>query len=85
VTRLLLAIAAAIVALVLLYPVSCVGGEFEPVHTCENVMGLALPGFSYRGNDEYTIYLVPLAGMAVAAVATWRLTGRRRPAATSRS
>jgi hypothetical protein len=77
VKRLLLAAAAAIVALVLLYPVSCVGGEFEPVKTCENVAGLTLPGFSYRGNEEYRIYLVPLAGMALASIVVWRLTGHR--------
>jgi hypothetical protein len=84
VRRVLLAIAAAIVALVLLYPVECAGGEFEPVNTCENVTGLTLPGFSYRGDEEYRIYIVPLAGMAVAAAAACWLAGRRRPT-TSRS
>ena len=82
--RVVMTIAAAAVALVLLYPVQCVGGEFEPVNTCENVMGLTLPGFTYRGDDEYTIYLVPLAGMVVAGFLVWRLMGPRRPP-TSRS
>lgn len=82
--RVILAIAAAIVALVLLYPVECAGGESEPVNVCENVMGLTLPGFSYRGEDEYKVYVVPLVGMVVTALAVWRLTGRRRPT-TSRS
>ena len=82
--RVLLSIAAALVALVLLYPVVCAGGEFEPVNTCENVMGFTLPGFTYRGDDEYRIYVVPLVGMAVASFAVWRLAGRGR-AATSRS
>ena len=71
---LLLAIAAAIVALVLLSPVSCAGRRVRADERCENVMGLALPGSSYRGNDEYTIYLVPLAGWPSCP---WRVAAHR--------
>jgi len=78
VKRLLRAVAAGIVALVLLYPVSCAGGEFEPVDTCETVMGFTLPGFEYRGSEEYKVYVVPLGGSVLAAVAAWWLAGRRR-------
>ncbi|HYX79419.1 MAG TPA: hypothetical protein VE976_02295 [Actinomycetota bacterium] len=81
--RLLLAVAAAIVALVLLYPVSCAGGEFESVNTCETVTGLTLPGFAYRANEEYKVYVVPIGGAIAAAWASWWLAGRRR--LTSRS
>ena len=73
-----------VVVFALLYPVQCTSGEFDPVNTCENVMGLTLPGYTYRGDDEVTIYLVPLAGMAFAGFLVWRLMGPRRPP-TSRS
>jgi hypothetical protein len=84
VKRLFLAVVAGIVALLLLYPVSCAGGEFEPVNTCENVTGFTLPDFEYRGSEEYKVYVVPFGGSVLAAVAAWWFAGRRR-GTTSRS
>jgi hypothetical protein len=85
--RIILAIAAGIVALVLLYPVECSSSSDDPVNHCQSVLGVSLPGFSYRSPDEWRIYVVPLAGVASASFLAWRLTGRRRSAdaATSRS
>jgi hypothetical protein len=76
---------AVIVVFVLLYPVICAGGEFEPVNRCQNLFGLRLPGFSYREGQEFRIYIVPTAGAALAFLATWRWLGRPRGPATSRS
>jgi hypothetical protein len=80
--RIALSLGTAFVALVLTYPVVCAGGEFEPVNRCSNIMGLALPGFAYRGDDEYRIYVVPLAVAVLAFLAVWRVA---RPTAISRS
>jgi hypothetical protein len=79
-----LALGAAILALVLTYPVVCAGGEFELLNRCENLLGLHLPGFSYAGGEEYRIYVFPLACAGVAFGAVWWLVGRSR-ALTSRS
>jgi hypothetical protein len=81
----LLAVLAAIVVFVLLYPVICAGGEFESVNRCQNAFGLRLPGFSYRGGQEFRIYIVPIAGAVLAFLATWRLLSRPRETPTSRS
>jgi hypothetical protein len=83
--KVLLPVFAAIVVFVVLYPVICAGGEFEPVNRCQNLFGLRLPGFSYRGGQEFRIYIVPTAGAALAFLATWRWLGRPRETATSRS
>jgi hypothetical protein len=85
VRTILLAALAAIVVFVLLYPVICAGGEFEPVNRCQNLVGLRLPGFSYRGGQEFRIYIAPTAGAVLAFLATWRLLGRPRETSTSRS
>ena len=81
--RIILSIAAGIVALVLLYPVVCASSSDDPLNHCQNVMGLTLPGFTYRSPDEWKIYVVPLSGVAAASFLVWRLTGRRRAVAAS--
>jgi hypothetical protein len=82
VRRILGSLAFGILALVLTYPVACSGGEFQVLDRCRNVLGLSLPGFTYRApNDEWKVFVLPVAAMLLAAAAGWWVAGR----ATSRS
>jgi hypothetical protein len=82
VRRIVLSVAAGLLALVLTYPVVCSGGEFQALDRCENVLGFSLPGFTFRAPEEgWKAFLVPFAATLLAAAAAWWISRR----ATSRS